>query len=126
MAVHGCPRLTIDVDLLVRPERLNEAKSVLAIIGFDLASTPIQFWAGTANEILIERLIKTQGARFLTLDLIVVTPILQEAWENRQRFRLDQRDLWVVSRAGLIQMKRLANRPQDQADIAELESLKFE
>jgi len=57
----------------------------------------------------------------MPLDLIVVGPGLEEVWDGRIVVRWRKRDIGIVSRAGLVTMKRLAGRPQDLADIAALE-----
>jgi hypothetical protein len=58
---------------------------------------------------------------FLTLDLLLVTPALREVWASRSTVSWEGGELPVVSREGLIAMKRLRNSGQDQDDIASLE-----
>ena len=58
----------------------------------------------------------------LSLDLLVVTPALAAAWETRERIRWEHGSIPVVSRAGLIAMKRLRGSGQDQDDIRALEA----
>jgi hypothetical protein len=57
------------------------------------------------------------GAELFTIDLIVVTPVFEDVWEAREAFELESQRIQVVSRDGLIKMKRSASRPQDLADI---------
>lgn len=59
----------------------------------------------------------------MTVDLILVTPGLQSVWDDRLLVEWEGRRVPVVSRRGLIKMKRLAGRPQDLADIEALERL---
>jgi len=59
----------------------------------------------------------------MTLDLLVVGEELQVVWDTRRRASWDGRDLAIVSREGLVTMKRIAGRPQDLVDIAALENL---
>ena len=54
-------------------------------------------------------------------DFLVVGPTLAATWRDRLAVRWRDRDVWIVSRDGLVAMKRLAGRPQDLADIAVLE-----
>jgi hypothetical protein len=59
----------------------------------------------------------------VTLDLIVVTPILRDVWNSRELVEVDSKAIKIVSRAGLIKMKRIAGRLQDLADIEALERI---
>ena len=51
----------------------------------------------------------------------VVGPGLWEVWDGRVVVAWHKWNISIVSRAGLVAMKRLAGRPQDLADIAILE-----
>jgi len=62
-----------------------------------------------------------ESGELMSLDLLVVGPGYEEAWEGRIKLPWRGRDVPVVSREGLAIMKRLAGRPQDLADIAALE-----
>ena len=46
-----------------------------------------------------------------------VSPFLESVWEDREIFRIEGREISVVSRGGLGKMKRTAGRPQDLNDI---------
>jgi hypothetical protein len=52
---------------------------------------------------------------------VVVTPQLAKAWETRERVRWEHGAISVVSRSGLVLMKRLRGSGQDEDDIRELE-----
>jgi hypothetical protein len=58
----------------------------------------------------------------LSLDFLLVTPHVEDVWETREKIDFMGRELSVVSRTGLIKMKRLAGRPRDLADIDRLEN----
>ncbi len=58
----------------------------------------------------------------LSLDLLLVTPQVEDVWETREKIDFLGSQLSVVSLSGLIKMKRLAGRPQDLADIERLEN----
>ena len=70
----------------------------------------------------IYRVSKAIGAHLIPLDLIVVSPALQEVWDSRQVFKIGDIDCPVVSRDGLIRMKTIAGRLQDLADIERLQN----
>lgn len=119
LAVHGAPRATRDIDLLVKPEKIDDALRTGARLGFDLRGSDLSFKEG-AIEIRRVSKIDSQGD-LLSLDFILVTPQIQQVWEERQTYDLFGMALSVVSRDGLIAMKRLSGRPQDLADIHKLE-----
>jgi hypothetical protein len=48
---------------------------------------------------------------------------LEPAWNGRTRLPLGERDVVVVSRDALIAMKARAARPQDLADVQNLQDL---
>jgi hypothetical protein len=56
----------------------------------------------------------------ISLDLLLVTPKIQHVWESRVQAEWEGGKLSVVSREGLIELKRLGGRPQDLADISAL------
>jgi hypothetical protein len=106
---------------LIRPEDLDAAERVLAEVGYDLTSGILPFDTGLATERRVFRVNKAEGRDFLTLDLILVSPFLQDVWDTREQLLVEGRRLQVVSRAGLTKMKRVAGRPQDLADLHYLE-----
>jgi hypothetical protein len=53
--------------------------------------------------------------------VIAVASDMESVWRGRLMVEWRDRSISVVSRDGLIVMKRIAGRPQDLADIAKLE-----
>ena len=70
----------------------------------------------------IRRVSKTDGETgfVLSLDMLLVTPQIQQIWDARVRADWEGGKLSVVSREGLIALKKLSGRPQDLADISAL------
>ena len=56
----------------------------------------------------------------LMLDLLIVTPTLKDVWASRQAVTWEGGTLWVVSREGLKQLKRLRGSGTDLDDIEKL------
>lgn len=79
------------------------------------------FGRGTPHERTVHRVSKLDEGELLTLDLIVVAGALEEVWRGRVLVEWEGRRVPVVSRAGLLAMKRIAGRPKDLFDIAALE-----
>ncbi len=122
MAVHGAPRATIDIDLLVREEDVERIRSVVGRLGFTFRAFPMTFAGGSVR---IERVTKIDPSdgETLMLDLLLVTPELEGAWLGREKRQWRDGVLTVVSREGLIQLKTYRSSTQDRADIEHLEAL---
>ncbi len=118
--LHGHVRATRDIDILVQRDDLGSIRELLVPLGFTFYAGPIPFGVGTDRERELHRVSRTRDGDLLTVDLLVVTNVLQPAWESRIRATWRERDVWVVSRDGLGHMKRLAGRAQDLADLESL------
>ncbi len=120
LAVHGAPRATIDIDLLVRPDDVDRICEVAASRGFTIKALPMKF-----AKIRIDRITKIhRDGDTLMLDLLVYSPELEEVWATRQRRRWNGRDLSVVSPDGLVTLKMLRRSAQDLADIEALRGMR--
>lgn len=119
LAVHGVPRATTDIDLLIPPEHVELALGAARERGFTVAALPMRF----ADGMEVRRVTRIEGDDSLTLDLILVNDNLRPIFEGRQRFGTASGEIWVVSREGLIAMKAAAGREQDLADIGRLRDL---
>ena len=120
MAIHGFARATLDIDVLIREESLEKAYKIAETKGFDIRGLDISF---KERAVEIRRVSKIDdNGEVLSLDLLLVTPQVEDVWASREQIDFLGRKLSVVSREGLIKMKRLAGRPQDLADIERLEN----
>jgi cellobiose-specific phosphotransferase system component IIB len=120
LAIHGFARATLDIDILIQPESLEKAYKIGAENGFDIRGLDISF---KERAVEIQRISKIDdNGEVLSLDLLLVTPQIQDVWETREKIDFLGNQLSVVSQIGLIKMKMLAGRPQDLADIERLES----
>jgi hypothetical protein len=118
--LHGHVRATKDIDILIPREELDRARSTVRPLGFDIDAGPIPFGIGTPNERVLYRVSRIIDGQLSTIDLMIVTPVLEPAWASRVCARWRARDVWTVSLEGLAKMKRLAGRPQDLADLDNL------
>lgn len=96
LALHGHPRATMDIDLLIPAEHLAAAMQVASKLD-------------------------PETGELLSLDLLVVGASFETVWADRMVAAVGARRMVVVSRGGLAMMKRIAGRPQDLADLAALE-----
>ena len=120
MAVYGAPRATVAIDLLILPENLQDIRSLVAELGYNLDALPMNF---DEEAIQIHRISKLdeKAGDLLSLDLILVTPKLSEVWENRYTVDWESGKISVVSPEGLITMKTLRKSGQDLDDIKKIE-----
>jgi len=119
MAIHGFPRATLDIDILIRPESLEKVLAIAKELGFDIRGLDISFKDPAVE---IRRVSKIIDDDVLSLDLLLVTPQVEDVWETRQNVDFQGSVLSVVSRTGLLKLKTLAGRPQDLADIHRIEN----
>jgi hypothetical protein len=120
MAVHRFPRATVDIDVMIEPGSLAAAKGVAKDLGYHVDVGLMTFKGG---RIRIHRLtmVDPEFGDVLPLDLLLVTELIEEAWQSRIKVQWEAGDLWVVSREGLIRLKQLRGSGQDQDDIKQLE-----
>jgi hypothetical protein len=116
MAIHGLPRATLDIDLLILADDLKKVLPVVEKLGYDVEGLPLHF------DIEIRRVskISPEMKQLITLDLLLVDDAIKDVWETRQQQAWDEGVASVVSKDGLIKMKLLAGRKQDLADIEKL------
>jgi len=117
LAVHGAPRATQDIDLLVRAGELSRLRQVARESGFVFESLPMEF---SASGVTVYRFTKLIENVPLMLDALIADGPLAAVWQTRQSFPFEGGTLHVVSREGLITMKLAAGRPQDVADVRRL------
>jgi hypothetical protein len=122
VTIHGATRTTKDIDILVRRPDVARALDAVRPLGFVYAALPLTFEAGTPRERHVQRVSKLEGGQHLMLELLIEEAALAGFLARRIALDLPEGRLSVITLDALVEMKRLANRPQDQADIEKLES----
>jgi hypothetical protein len=117
LAIHGAPRATQDIDLLLRPEDLPALREVAHSLGFVLEAFPTDLASG----VTIQRFTKLIEGQPFMLDVLLVKGPLETVWSGRLATAFEGGTVQVVSREGLIALKLAAGRPQDLVDIQRLE-----
>jgi hypothetical protein len=125
MAIHGLPRATIDIDLLVLTETLEKVWEIAQNLGYDVEGLPLHFHDGIIEIRRISK-IDNQSKRLFTLDFLLVTEALEEVWESRELIEWEDGKTWTVSRKGLITLKTISGREQDLLDIKKLREVEDE
>jgi hypothetical protein len=122
MAYHTQPRATQDMDFLVLLEDWPRCAATLLPLGFEELGESLPLAQGTLT---LHRLVKIEegGSDVLMADFLLVdNPALREIWDERQAVTWEEAvPLWVVSKSGLIRLKRWRGSKQDMADIEALE-----
>ena len=115
--IHGVPRATFDLDILIEPTCDNAKRLLSALRDADL---------GTAFQIDAAELLANEITVFqdrVRIDVQTSTPglLFEDAWGSKETIHYQGQDLYVVSRANLISAKRASGRHVDLEDIAILE-----
>ena len=122
MSIHAHPRATIDIDLLAPPDAVAQIAGALLPLGFvRREQAPTRLAKG---KVVMHRLVKIvpDDPEVLVLDVIEVIPgAIARAWQTRTTAEWEGQAVTMVSRDGLIGLKRLRGSPQDVADITLLE-----
>lgn len=119
-AIHVEPRATVDMDFLIQGADLFRCQRLLVDMRYTPHPRSMTFAGGA---VVIHRLWKPQeqGGDVLTIDLLIVNDeAMPGVWGSREEMRWEGLPVWVVSRDGLILLKRLRGSKQDIADIERL------
>jgi len=119
MAIYGRPRATIDIDLLILSESLDGVVEIARALGFTIRGQDMTFSDG-AIEIRRVSKIDSETEHLLSLNLLLVTPEIREIWDSRLQADWESGTLAVVSREGLVELKKMRGSAQDNADISAL------
>ena len=120
LTIHGFPRATFDIDILIQERSLENAYQIVAEKGYDFKGLDMSF---KERAVEIRRVSKIDDdGEVLSLDLLLVTPQVEDVWQSREKLDLQTQDLWIVSQKGLIKMKKLAGRAKDLIDIERLQN----
>jgi 2-hydroxychromene-2-carboxylate isomerase len=117
LAIHGVPRATKDIDVLVQAADLERFREVARRCGFTVVALPMTF---ASSGITMHRFTKLAEGTSLMLDAIVADDTLAAVWNDRTRLPYSEGSVSVVSRAGLVTLKLAAGRPQDLVDVQRL------
>lgn len=120
MAIHGAPRATIDIDLMVQKNDLERAWETAEGLGYNVEGLPLNFHDGAIQIRRISK-IESDRKRFITVDFLLVTEHTREVWTGRESVSWRNGVISTVSREGLIKLKGLSDRPQDRVDIERLQ-----
>src|SRR3972149_6069441 len=108
------------MDFLIQGADLPRCQQILVEMGYTPHPNPMAFAGGAVR---IQRLWKPQekGEDVLTIDLLIADDkAMPGVWRSREEMQWEGQPVWVVSRDGLVLLKRLRGSKQDIADIEHL------
>jgi hypothetical protein len=121
LAAHGHVRATKDLDVWVRPSAANAPRVLRALASFGAPVSSVSeadlATPGTTIQIGIEP---------VRIDILTAIDGVEfdPAWSDRVAAHFGDQEVFVLSRAHLIENKRASGRTQDLADIEALEKLR--
>jgi len=115
--LHGVPRATFDLDLLIDPTSDNAARLLKALLDAGMATASMT----TAEELLANEI--TVFKDRMRIDVQTSTPGVnfEDAWRRREKLSYQGQAFYVLSRRDLIASKRAAARKVDLEDVRLLE-----
>jgi hypothetical protein len=122
MAIYALPRATLDIDLLIEASSLEATKRAVHDLGFTVKAAPMEFHGGKMQIHRVSKIEPGTGET-LILDLLIVTPEIESAWDSRKKVEWEHGQISVVSPEGLILLKSFRKSGQDQDDIRFLRSI---
>jgi len=115
--LHGVPRLTFDLDILIDPTPDNAERLLEALLEAGIGTASL-----TSVEDLLENEITVFSDR-VRIDVQTSTPgiAFDEAWEDKITLSYHGQDFFVLSKDHLIRSKQASGRDVDLEDVRLLE-----
>jgi len=137
VVLHGHPRMTVDVDLVVDLAEMEARKTVDVLLGMGLQSRAPIDPRDFARRDVREAWIRDRGMTVLSLfdpsnpllvvDLFADYPVsFEELWAHAVQVKLSKTTVRIASIPDLIRIKRMAGRPKDKDDIEQLQAIEKE
>jgi predicted nucleotidyltransferase len=117
--VHGYARATLDIDIFIRPEPENAARTLAALRAFGYDVTDL-----SAGDLLTHKVLIRQYVVELDVHPFVRGASFEAVWQDRVLGSFGAVPVTYASLDHLIAMKRAAGRPKDLEDLRALERLR--
>ena len=121
VTIHGRPRLTVDIDIMIPKPVMERAIELAAGVGFDMHEGWVPLPKNDLGIDRLFRLTKIEGEEFLTLDLLEADSGTNRLFASRERVSLGDHEITVLSRDAIIAMKSRSDRTKDRLDIEMLQ-----
>ena len=111
--LHGVPRATFDLDILIEATTDNAQRLLAALLEANLGTASLT----TPKELLAYEITIFQDR--VRIDVQTSTPgiAFEEAWQNREEMTYQGQVFYVVSKSDLIASKLAAGREVDLEDV---------
>lgn len=119
LALHGVPRSTGDLDILVRPTEQNAERVWRALAAF---GAPVETAGVTSADFATPGVVYQVGQPPRRIDILteISGVTFEEAWASRESVSLEDRTIPFIGRAEFIRNKEATGRPKDLADVSRL------
>lgn len=121
VTIHGRPRLTVDIDIVVPKPNMDKAIELAGGVGFDMQEGWVSLPKNDLGFDRLFRLTKVERQEFLTLDLLEADSDTNRLFASRESISLGDDKIAVLSKAAVIEMKSRSNRTKDRLDIEMLQ-----
>jgi len=115
--LHGVPRATFDLDILIEATAENAQKLLRALIGAGLGTAALT----TPDQVLAHEVTVFRDRVRIDVQTRTLGITFEQAWARREVMTYRRQKFYVLSRSDLIASKRAAGRPQDLEDVRVLE-----
>ena len=117
LALHGLPRATGDMDLLVKPDKQNAMKILAALGDFGFGSLGLK----EEDFFQPERVVQL-GVPPVRVDILsgISGVSWEQAWDGRVPGRYGDEPVFFLGRKQMVENKRAAGRKKDLADLESL------
>jgi hypothetical protein len=118
LALHGAPRFTGDLDILIRPTLDNAARLLAALDAFGFPVTDLR-----PEHVADRRRMLQMGVPPVQIHVMSAISGVDwdEAWSDRIEGPLGSHRIQFLGRETFLRNKRAAGRPKDLADVDALE-----
>jgi hypothetical protein len=117
LALHGAPRFTGDLDVLVRPTIENGHRALAAITAFGFPTDLI-----SAADVAVGTKVVEMGVPPIQIHVMsrIDGVSWDEVWQGHETAELGSQAVAFIGRNAFLRNKRAAGRPKDLADIEAL------
>jgi hypothetical protein len=122
VALYGYPRFNGDIDIMIKRDDITKIKKSFVDIDYSTPEGPFMFDTGTPKAREMYRTSGIIGSDVFTIEMMVVNEPLDEIWRTRGIIDIDGREITIVSRKSLIEMKKAAGGEQDLLDVENLKN----
>ena len=116
--LYGYARATLDIDIFIRPTKINAERTWQALKSFGYEVSDVKI-----NDLLTKKLLIRQYTIETDIHPFVKGVSFERIWKNKVRAKFGNTFVYFTSLNDLVKMKRAAARPKDLEDLQYLRKL---